>query len=128
MNNALKMKKNLYSLLMLLCYYSSYSQEYEYNDSLESVQINIKADFDSTYGFLNLSYLPIDNLLIDKTLWIIQPESYNGITDLDTLNNSDRICRLRIVYLDVTYTKDSRAYQHNKIACTIKKMKINIKE
>lgn len=122
------MKKYFLIPIIILCFYSINSQEYEYIDSLEAVQINIKADFDSTYGFLNLTYLPIDSLLIDKTLWIIQPESYNGITDLDTLNNSDRICRLRIVYLDVTYTKDSRAYQHNKIACTIKKMKINIKE
>lgn len=40
------MKKNLIIILILLCYYGLYSQEYEYVDSLESVQINIKADID----------------------------------------------------------------------------------
>ncbi len=43
--------------LIFLFFNGLYSQEYEYIDSLESVQINIKADFDSTYGSLNTSFL-----------------------------------------------------------------------
>ncbi len=80
------MKKYLLIPIIILCFYSMNAQEYEYVDSLESVQINIKADFDSTYGGINISYLPINNILIDKTLWLIQPERFNGLTISDTLN------------------------------------------
>ncbi len=41
--------------LIILCFNDLYAQEYEYVDSLESVQINIKADFDSTYSPQSIS-------------------------------------------------------------------------
>jgi hypothetical protein len=44
------MKKYIIVLFLVLCFCNLYAQEYEYVDSLESVQINIKAGFDSTYG------------------------------------------------------------------------------
>lgn len=40
------MKKYIIVLFLVLCFCNLYAQEYEYVDSLESVQINIKADFD----------------------------------------------------------------------------------
>jgi hypothetical protein len=44
------MKKNIITMLLVLYAWNLKAQEYEYVDSLELVQINIKADFDSTYG------------------------------------------------------------------------------
>lgn len=80
------MKKNIITMLLVLYAWNLKAQEYDYVDSLESVQINIKAGFDSTYGSINTSYLPVNNILIDKTLWLVQPESFNGTTNSDTLN------------------------------------------
>ncbi|MBS4013907.1 MAG: T9SS type A sorting domain-containing protein [Bacteroidetes bacterium] len=80
------MKYSLFFIVLLLNFIKISAQEFEYIDSLESVQINIKADFDSTYGSINTAFLPINNILIDKTLWLIRPESYDGTSNMDTLN------------------------------------------
>jgi hypothetical protein len=72
------MKKNLIIILILLCFNDLYSQEYEYVDSLESVQINIKAEEVSKNG-IELGVM--NTILLQKieelTLHLIQLKKEN---------------------------------------------------
>lgn len=79
--------KKIFLLLLLfilnICFLNA--EQLILTDSLFLGQVNIKASYDSTYNSLDTNYLPI-NLLVDKTFWFYQPESYSGTINSDTLN------------------------------------------